>query len=61
MAQLLDLIVREQLLNSLQDDARVWVRERKAKTSEEAGELAENFLQAHTIESEGRPKPNKER
>ena len=57
----MDLIVRVQLLNSLPEDARVWVRERKAKTSEEAGELAENFLQARTTESEGRPRPNKER
>ena len=48
--ELLDLVVREQLLNSLPEDARTWVRERKAKSSAEAGELAEDFFQAHTTE-----------
>ena len=41
-----DLLVKEQLLNCLPEDALVWVRERKPKTSVEAGELAEDYLQA---------------
>ena len=46
MNELLDLIVKEQLLNCLPEDVRVWVRKRKPKSSCEAGELAEDFLQA---------------
>ena len=57
--ELLDLVVKEQLVNCLPEGARVWVRERKAKTSAEAGELAEDFLQARATENEGRPKMNK--
>ena len=41
-----DLIVREQLINSLPDDVRIWVKERKPKTSEEAGALADDYVQA---------------
>ena len=57
--ELLDLMVKEQLVNCLPEGARVWVRERKAKTSAEAGELAEDFLQARATENEGRPKTSK--
>ena len=50
------------LLNCLAEDVRVWVRERKPKSSEEAGQFAEDFLQAREIqESEGRTKMTKER
>jgi hypothetical protein len=41
-----DAIVKEQLLATLPDDVRVWVSERKLKTSAEAGQLAEDYLQA---------------
>ena len=44
--ELFDLIIKEQLLNCLAEDVRVWVRERKPKDSNEAGQLAEDFLQA---------------
>ena len=44
--ELRDLIVKEQLLNSLPSDIRVWVSERKPKTSREAGQLADDYLQA---------------
>ena len=58
--ELLDLIVKEQLLNCLPEDVRVWVRERKPKSSCEAGELAEDFLQARdTQENEGRTNAKK--
>ena len=44
--ELRDLIAKEQLLNSLPSDIRVWVSERKPKTSREAGQLADDYLQA---------------
>ena len=59
--ELLDLLVHEQLINSLPEDVRLWVRERKPKTSTEAGALAEDFLQARATENEGRPRSNKDR
>ena len=45
-AGVLDLVVKEQLLSALPEDARLWVSEHKPKTSQEAGQLAEDFLQA---------------
>ena len=42
-------MVKEQLLNDLPEDVRVWVRERKLKRSDEVGELAEDFLQAREM------------
>ena len=44
--KLKDAIVLEQLVNTLPMDVQVWVRERKPKTSEEAGQLADDYLQA---------------
>ena len=41
-----ETVVLEQLLNTLPGDIRVWVRERKPTTSAEAGQLAEDYLQA---------------
>ena len=62
MDALFDLMVKEQLLNCLPEEVRVWIRERKPKDSEEAGELAEAFLQAgDTPEGESRSKLPKER
>ena len=43
-----DAVVKEQLLSALPDDVRVWVSERKPNTSTEAGQLAEDYLQART-------------
>ena len=42
--ELLDLVVREQFLISLSEDATTWVRECKAKSSAEARQLAEVFF-----------------
>lgn len=54
-------MVKEQLLNCLPEEVRVWIRERKPKNNDEAGELAKDFLQARdTRESEGRNKTTKE-
>ena len=41
-----DMMVREQLLNTLPEEVRVWARERKPKSHDEAGQLAEDYLQA---------------
>ena len=44
--ELRDLVVLEQLLNKLPEDARFFVKERKPKTSMEAGRLADNYIAA---------------
>ena len=44
--ELKDLVVLEQLVNTLPDEVRVWVKERKPKTSMEAGQLADDYIQA---------------
>ena len=44
--EVVDLMVTEQLVNTLAPDVRVWVRERKPKNSEEASQLADDYLQA---------------
>ena len=45
-----DAIVTEQFVNVLPEDVKVWVKERKPKTSEEAGRLAEDYRQARKTE-----------
>ena len=42
----LEMIATEQLLNTVSEEVRVWVRERKPKTTAEAGQLAEDYVQA---------------
>lgn len=42
--ELRDLVVLEQLLNTLPEDARIFVKEMKPKTSVEAGRLADDFI-----------------
>ena len=44
--ELKDLVILEQLVNTLPEDVRVWVKERKPKTSMEAGQLADDYIQA---------------
>ena len=39
-------MVMEQLLNTLAPDVRLWVRERKPKSSDEASQLADDYMQA---------------
>ena len=46
----IDAIVTEQFVNVLPEDVKVWVKERKPKTSEEAGRLAEDYRQARKAE-----------
>ena len=42
----LDAVMKEQFVEVLPDDVRVWVKEWKLGTSEEAGKLAEDYRQA---------------
>ena len=46
MVELRELIATEQVLRALPEGIRVWVHERKPKTAAEAGQLAEDYLQA---------------
>ena len=46
MEELQQLMTAEQVLDVLPRDIQVWVRERKPRTSEETGQLAEDYLQA---------------
>ena len=46
MEEVRDLVVLEQLVNALPEDIRVWVKERKPKTSEETSERADDHVQA---------------
>ena len=42
----MDQVMLEQVLNTLPQEVRVWVRERKPKTSEEVTQLADDYVQA---------------
>ena len=44
--ELKDLVILEQLLAILPEDVRIWVKERKPKSSIEAGQLADDYMQA---------------
>ena len=46
MEEVHDALIKEQLLETLSKDVHVWMTERKPKTSAEAGQLAEDYLQA---------------
>ena len=43
-------MVREQLLNALPRDLKIWVSERKPKTSTEAADMADNYVRARKQE-----------
>lgn len=58
MDALFDLMVKEQPLNGLPKEVRVWIRERKANDSKEVGELEEQARD--TPEGESRGKSTKE-
>ena len=47
--KVLDIMVMEQLLNTLAPDVRLWVRERKPKSSDEASQLAHDYMQARRL------------
>ena len=48
--KVIDAIVREQFIDILPEDAKVWVKEHKPDSSEAAGRLAEDFRQARKKE-----------
>ena len=56
--ELLDLIVREQFLAILPEDARIAVIERQPKDSEEAGRVAGAYLQARSMSISRRGQKN---
>jgi len=45
-----DVVVKEQFVEVLPEEVRVWVKERKPRTTQEAGRLAENYRQARKVE-----------
>ena len=49
-------MVKEQLLSVLPKDVQLWVRERRPKNSAEAGQLAEDYMQARSMEGLGMSK-----
>ena len=51
--KVVEAVVQEQLLNTLPQYLRVWVRERKPTTSLEAGQLADDYVQARKLGSSG--------
>jgi len=60
--ELKDLIVLEQLVSTLPENVRIWVKERKPKTSAEAGQLADDYAQARKQNSsEGKGTPDARR
>ena len=53
MEELLDAIVKEQLVDTLPQALKIWVSEREPSSSKEAGELADSYLQARGLERGG--------
>lgn len=56
-----DQIVLEQLINTLPADIQVWVKERKPKSSEEASQLADDYVQARKQNSKETETPGSKR
>ena len=50
-----DAVVKEQLLTTLPEDVRMWVKERKPKTTTDAAQLAEDYLQARPAGTPPKP------
>ena len=49
-AAVVDAVVKEQFIEVLPEEVRVWVKERKPRTTQEAGRLAEDYRQARKVE-----------
>jgi len=45
-----DAVVKEQFAEVLPEEVRVWVKERKPRTTQEAGRLVEDYRQARKVE-----------
>lgn len=50
---MLEKLVVEQLMNTMPTELRVWVAERKPQSGEQAGRLADDYLQARRHVSQG--------
>ena len=58
--EVIELIIMEQLLNTMPPNVRIWVGERKLQTSVEAGQLANDYQQARRRAQDGsRQEPKK--
>ena len=58
--EVIELIIMEQLLNTMPPNVRIWVGERKPQTSVEAGQLADDYQQARRRAQDGsRQEPKK--
>ena len=53
--QLLDIIVKEQLLDTLPAAVRVWVHKRKSTTSSEAAALADDYPHSQSLPKASEP------
>ena len=51
----------EQFTNTLPKDVRVWVQEHKPKSSEEAAQLADDYIQARQMDPSTVPEGKKEK
>ena len=48
--RVVDELVKEQFVEVLPEEVKVWAKERKSNTSEEAGQLTEDYRQARKVE-----------
>ena len=53
LEEIRDRITLEQFLGTLQEEVRVFIKERKPKSAEQAGKLADDFVQARKAEEKG--------
>ena len=49
-AAVVDVIAKEQFIETLPEEVRVWVKERKPRTTQVACRLAEDYRQARKVE-----------
>ena len=49
VAELREKVLLEQLLNVMSPEMRIWVTERKPKTTEEAARLADDYMTARRM------------
>ena len=49
-AAVVDIVVKEQFIEVLPEEVRAWVKERKSRTTQEAGRLVEEYHQARKVE-----------
>ena len=47
---MVDVVVKEQFIEVLPEEVRVWMKERKPRTTQDAGILAEDYREARKVE-----------